>query len=177
MSHYHIGCARWQIQSWYLNRPYMSRWWLIDTTHHQSPQLFAYLRVTSFHQIVPNWFRVYLIGASHHFVSCRVEEPVRSLWDGDWRCEFLKLSSCSLPLSCGCVCVCVCLYDVHMCECTCIFSARGDPLLCQLFPMMLNSNRNIVSGENDFILWKTILPHSFISLRLPLSFDPSFGRL
>lgn len=59
--------------------------------------------------------------------------------------------------------------------CTCVsarfsfFSAGGDPLLCQLFPMMLNSNRNIVSGENDFILWKTILPHSFISPRWPLS--------
>lgn len=43
----------------------------------------------------------------------------------------------------------------------------GDPLLCQLSPMMFNSNRNIVPGENDFILWKTMLPHSFISPRRP----------
>lgn len=56
-----------------------------------------------------------------------------------------------------------------MCEYTCdIFLPSGDPLLCQLFPMMLNSHWNIVSGENCFIR-KTTLAHSFNSVTLPLS--------
>lgn len=90
------------------------------------------------------------------------------LWDGGWACEFLdRAPALSTFVSLVCVSVSKC---AHVWVHTFLFSsAGGDPLLCQLFPMMLNSNRNIVSGENDFILWKTILPHSFISPRRPLS--------
>lgn len=80
---------------------------------------------------------------------------------------------CFLPFLPLCVCVSawVCKRAPPRAPTTTLFfpAGGGDPLLCQLFPMMLNSNRNIVSGENDFILWKTILPHSFISPRRPHS--------
>ena len=97
-----------------------------------------------------------------------------SLWDRHWMCEVWNyapaLALAAAPLSLVCACVCVRVSKcAHVCVCVFFFPASGDPLLCQLYPMMLNSNRNIVSGENDFILWKTILPHSFISFRPPLS--------
>lgn len=89
-----------------------------------------------------------------------------------FQCELVKVCSCPPSLCLSCVCVSVSQGAhvwVHVQFLFFFFFASGDPLLCQLFPMMLNSNRNIVSGENDFILWKTILPYSFISLRLPRS--------
>ncbi len=71
--------------------------------------------------------------------------------------ECLGVFSLTLLLSCECMCECVCVFSCVWAH-EFFFSAGGDLLHCQLLSMMLNSNRNTVSRENDFILFIPLFP-------------------